>query len=113
LDYLGNVRETYSSSGSGVIQDLQENDYYPFGLTVKAYDNSNGNRYLYNKKEEHYDLTNQYDYGTRFYDPVIARWTSVDPLAERNRRWSTYNYVKDNPIRNIDPDGMSDVHING
>ena len=36
----------------------------------------------------------------------MARWTSIDPLAEISRRWTPYNYVENDPVRLTDPDGM-------
>ncbi|HWZ03836.1 MAG TPA: RHS repeat-associated core domain-containing protein, partial [Mucilaginibacter sp.] len=104
-DNLGNTRITFDTqSGAAAVQ--QQDDYYPFGLEIpRGTVPFPKNEYLYNKKELQEEFT-EYDYGARFYDPVVGRWTSVDPLAEISRRWSPYNYAEDNSIRNIDVDGM-------
>jgi len=104
-DNLGNSRRTFDTQ-TGVATTQQVDDYYPFGLEINGSVVSPKNEYLYNKKELQEELS-EYDYGARFYDPVIGRWNVVDPLAEVSRRWSPYNYVENNPIRLIDPDGMS------
>ncbi|WP_276090962.1 polymorphic toxin type 10 domain-containing protein [Pedobacter sp. JY14-1] len=106
-DHLGNVRVSFDKHPTtGAARVIQENEYYAFGLDTINYISGTKNNYLYNGKEEQDVLSNMYDYGARFYDPVIGRWQSVDPLAEQGRRWSPYAYAFDNPIYFIDPDGM-------
>ncbi len=105
-DNLGNVRVTIDNNGGSGRRVVQEDEYYAFGLSVNKLTSGDKNNYLYNGKELQDVLSNEYDYGARFYDPVIARWQVVDPLAELTRRYSPYNYVVNNPIRFIDPDGM-------
>ena len=110
-DHLGNIRVAYANDGlkDGI---RQVNADYPFGMNISSLSaNSTStlqpNEDKYNGKMFQDELgLNWLDYGARFYDGVIGRWHSVDPLAEKYRRWSPYNYCVDNPMRFIDPDGM-------
>lgn len=109
-DHLGNTRLVYEDSdNNGEIEVLQNNNYYPFGMSMYGewnYQGMSDNDYKYNGKELNSEFgLGLYDYGFRFYDPSIGRFTGVDPLAHRGPGISPYAYSFNNPINFIDPDG--------
>jgi RHS repeat-associated protein len=84
-------------------------DYYPFGLTFNSYsrENSTEQKYKYNGKEEQDELgLNWLDFGFRMYDPAIAKFTGIDPLASKYHWLTPYNYAENSPVANIDLWGL-------
>jgi RHS repeat-associated protein len=77
---------------------VNEREEYRFGFTGHEKENDisgNGNVY-----------TTEY----RLYDARLGVWQSVDTLFTKYPSWSSYNYVMNNPVNNIDIKG-DDVAI--
>ena len=124
-DHLNNVRLTYSDSNNDGSIDanteiISEKNYYPFGLAHRGYNNvvsANANsvaeKFGFGNKELNDELgLDWYDITARNYDPALGRWMNLDPLAEKMRRHSPYNFGFDNPVYFQDYDGMMPTGTN-
>ena len=100
-------------------------DEYPwekYGFKFKVVTLSNG------KYQEFHDLEDVVEIGSVLYNTqtkqivgfvekdtlyseadltphIVSRWISPDPLTDEYPSWSPYNYVMNNPIMLVDPDG--------
>lgn len=66
-------------------------------------------RYAFNGKEKDDEIQgngNTYDYGERIYNPRLGRFLSIDPLTKEYPELTTYQFASNDPIRNIDIDGL-------
>ncbi|HMH20151.1 MAG TPA: RHS repeat-associated core domain-containing protein [Puia sp.] len=99
---------------------LEENHYYPFGLTMAGISDKalktnyaenkykgNGGDELQNKEFSDGSGLEAYDADFRMYDPQIGRFWQIDPLGEINEGWSPYSFANDNPISFNDPLGLT------
>jgi RHS repeat-associated protein len=117
-DHLGNTRLVYSITSvncqaappSAVFSYTHAYDYYPYGKILR-YNQSTQERMLStgNERDDETGGIDGLDYRmARMYDCEIGRFMNVDPLGEERLPWSTYNYCRNNPVRNVDPDGKFD-----
>ncbi|MFR9166174.1 MAG: RHS repeat-associated core domain-containing protein [Dysgonomonas sp.] len=104
-DYLGNIRDVVDGNG----QTVQRTEYHPFGTPLQQKTGDAGAQpYKFGGKEfDQMHGLNWYDFHARMYDPLLGRFHTVDPLAEKYYSHSPYAYVMNNPLRYIDPDGCS------
>ena len=82
----------------------QVNHYYPYGGLMGESTNGDIQRYKYNGKElDRMNGLDWYDYGARYMDGI--RFTTIDPLCEKDYGTSPYIYCGGNPVIRIDRDG--------
>ena len=101
FDGLGSVVGLTDGSGNKV----NSYDYDPYGVMLKQTEGvSNPFKYA----AGYLDASGYYQFGDRYYDPTLGRWTQQDPvggslfdLNSGNR----YTYVDDNPVNKVDPSG--------
>lgn len=83
-------------------QIAERTDYYPFGLTFNSYqrENSVDQRYKFNGMEAVQDIGINWLHPNRFrtYDPSIARFNGIDPLADKSVNVTPYVFVMNNPL---------------
>jgi RHS repeat-associated protein len=101
------------TDSTGTIKE--DEDYYPWGGELQ-FVNNDSNHYKFTGKER--DAETGLDYfGARYYGNWTGRFLSADSkrVALRHllnpQKLNKYAYVLDNPLSEVDPDGLEDIKV--
>ena len=122
-DHIGSIRAIVDAQGNIV----ERNDYYAYGkrhTTGRTYATLANSQLLFSGKEDlgqTLDLASGatigtsdlriLDFGARHYDPIVPRWTTQDPMAEKYFPINPYAYCAGNPVNLMDSDGRLPVFL--
>jgi len=122
-DHLGSVSVVSNHRG----EPYERVEYLPFGeIWIEETDPATGYIPFRFTSKELDEETGLYYYGARYYEPTISRWMSPDPAGfelvnpmgsdgELRAGYSViealnwYAYVSNNPVKYVDPTGLSEV----
>jgi len=112
-DWLGSSR--IASTPNRTVYYDGEASYSPFGESPTETGNID-----HNFTGQNQDLTSVlYDFPAREYHPGEGRWISPDPAGAAAadptlpQSWNRYAYVMNDPMTNVDPDGLMHQDENG
>ncbi len=100
-DHLGTPQKMSDSSGTVVWSA----DYKPFGeATITVSTITNNLRF----PGQYYDAETGLNYNYyRDYNPILGKYIESDPIGIQRGRNHVYAYVLNNPLRGIDPQGLT------
>jgi RHS repeat-associated protein len=99
-DHLSSTVKVLGSS----FATYAEMKYWPFGGTRSTTGSSPTDKLYTGQREEPGDSAlGLYNYKARFYSTMLGRFVSADPVASLNR----YTYTANNPLRFVDPSGLT------
>ena len=109
-DYQGNNRMVVNAYTNEV---EQINHYYPYGALmgdISTQPEKQDFKYSGKELDRTYGL-DLHDFEARQQDPLVGRFTSIDPMAEKYYWLSPYAYCAGDPINLVDPTGMDIVYM--
>ncbi|MBD8806422.1 MULTISPECIES: RHS repeat domain-containing protein [Pseudomonas syringae group] len=108
-DHLGSSTLELDQQGGLISQE----SYYPFGGTAwwaaRSAVEAKYKTVRYSGKER--DASGLYYYGFRYYAPWLQRWINPDPAGDVDGL-NLYVMVDNNPLTNVDSDGLAPVELN-
>jgi RHS repeat-associated protein len=114
-DHLGSHTAIESGDGSTCEHDI---DYFPYGAQQQDYCSGPAQNYKFTGKER--DSESGLDnFGARYHAFAMGRFVTPDPLHVMKQKLidpqqlNMYAYVRNNPIRFVDPKGMYNTDCKG
>jgi RHS repeat-associated protein len=107
-DHLGSTVEALDASGA----TITEQKYWPYGGMRSGGVSQTDKLYTGQQQELGDAALGLYNYRARFYSTTIGRFVSADPLVGSigdPQSWNAYTYVRNNPLRLVDPTGMDPI----
>ncbi|WP_118976580.1 DUF6443 domain-containing protein [Taibaiella koreensis] len=93
---------------------LEEDHYYPFGLTIQTSQAINAKKndikFQSQRHEDDFGL-NMYSFKYREHDPQIGRFWQIDPLADKYEFNSTYAFSENKVVNAIELEGLEAVKL--
>ena len=110
MDHLGSAQTMTSANGLVLCRE----QYTPYGTTLTN-PMSNGDQAGFTGHIK--DSATGLNYmQARYYDPLIGRFLSIDPVGfspGQPQMFNRFAYVNNDPVNNIDPDGKDKVFVQG